>query len=114
VDAWRGEVFAALYEAGRELESPVVAPPDTLLERLRGEPTLFTGDGAALFEARIRAALGDAAQLTVPIAPVLAGAVATLAAEAYQAGWRPLPHAIRPIYVRRSDAELAAERKGAR
>jgi tRNA threonylcarbamoyladenosine biosynthesis protein TsaB len=114
VDAWRGEVFAALYEAGRELESPVVAPPDALLERLRGEPTLFTGDGAALFEARIRAALGDAAQLTVPIAPVLAGAVATLAAEAYRAGRRPLPHAIRPIYVRRSDAELAAERKGAR
>lgn len=111
IDAWRGEVFAALYEAGQEVGAPVVAPPDTLLERLKGTPTLFTGDGAALYETRIRAALGDAARFTTPVAPLLAGAVAALAAEAVRAGHRPLPHAIRPIYVRRSDAELAADRK---
>ena len=114
IDAWRGEVFAALYEQGREAVAPVVAPPDVLLEPLKGRPTLFTGDGAAVYETQIRAALGDAARFTTPVAPPLAGAVAALAGEAFRAGQRPLPHAIRPIYVRRSDAELAADRKGAR
>jgi tRNA threonylcarbamoyladenosine biosynthesis protein TsaB len=111
IDAWRGEVFAALYQEGREAVAPVVAPPDVLLEPLKGRLTLFTGDGAALYETQIRAGLGDAARFTTPVAPPLAGAVAALAAEAVRAGHRPLPHAIRPIYVRRSDAELAADRK---
>jgi tRNA threonylcarbamoyladenosine biosynthesis protein TsaB len=114
IDAWRGEVFAALYEGGREAGAPVVAPPEALLEQRRGKTTRFTGDGAALYEQQIRATLGDAARFTTPIAPPLAGAVAALAAEAFMAGHRPLPHAIRPIYVRRSDAELAADREGAR
>lgn len=111
IDAWRGEVFAALYGEGGEPDAPVVAHPDTLLDRLEGKPVLFTGDGAALYEERIRARLRDAARLTTPVAPLLAGAVARLARDAYTAGQRPLPHAIRPIYVRRSDAELAAARK---
>lgn len=111
IDAWRAEVFGALYEGGRRTGSPVVAPPDRLLEQLKGHNTVFTGDGAALYEGVIRARVGDNARFTTPIAPPLAGAVATLAAEAFRVGQRPPPHAIRPIYVRRSDAELAAERK---
>ena len=114
IDAWRGEVFAALYQEGREAVAPVVAPPDVLLEPLKGRLTLFTGDGAALYETQIRAGLGDAACFTTPVAPPLAAAIAALAAEAVRAGHRPLPHAIRPIYVRRSDAELAADRKSSR
>lgn len=111
IDAWRGEVFAARYEDGRETDAPVVAPPDVLLDQVLDRPTLFTGDGAAVYESRIRARLGDAARFTMPIAPPLAGAVAALAVGAFREGQRPLPHAIRPIYVRRSDAELAADRK---
>ncbi len=114
IDAWRGEVFAAVYEAGQLIGAPVVAPPDLLLEQLEGQQTLFTGDGAAVFESRIRAILGETARFTTPIAPPLAGAVATLAGQAFRRGDRPLPHAIRPIYVRRSDAEIAADRKGPR
>ena len=114
IDAWRGEVFSARYENGLVVDEPVVAPPDVLLARLKGQPTLFTGDGASLYESRIRAELGDDAQFAVPIAPALAGSVATLAGRVYRAGERPLPHAIRPIYVRRSDAELAADRRAAR
>jgi tRNA threonylcarbamoyladenosine biosynthesis protein TsaB len=111
IDAWRGEVFAAVYEHGQQAGPPVVAPPDLLLEQLDGRPTLFTGDGASVYEARIRTTLGAAARFTTPIAPPLAGAVAALAARAFRRGERPLPHAIRPIYVRRSDAELAADRQ---
>jgi tRNA threonylcarbamoyladenosine biosynthesis protein TsaB len=107
VDAWRGEVYAALYEDGREAAPPVVAPPDRLLPALQGHPTLFVGDGAATFEDLIVAALGDRARMARPLAPLLAGAVARLAADAARAGHRPPPHAVRPLYVRRSDAELA-------
>jgi tRNA A37 threonylcarbamoyladenosine modification protein TsaB len=71
---------------------------------------LFTVDGAAMYRATISAALGNRAEFTEPVAPLLAGAMGTLAAREFRAGQRPLPHAIRPLYVRRSDAELARDR----
>ena len=109
IDAWRGEVFAAMYEDGRGLEAPVVAHPEDLLARLKGQATVFIGDGAGRHQELIRATLGDAARLTDPVAPLLGGAIATLAGEAFRAGRCPPPHAIRPVYVRRSDAELARD-----
>ena len=42
--------------------------------------------------------------------PLLAGIIAMLATIEYKNGHRPPPHAVRPIYVRRSDAELARDR----
>lgn len=109
IDAWRGEVFAAVYENGRELGGSRVARPDDLLARLTGQPTVFTGDGAARYQELIRASLGEAARFADPVAPLLAGAIATLAGDAFRAGQRPPPHAIRPIYVRRSEAELTRD-----
>jgi tRNA threonylcarbamoyladenosine biosynthesis protein TsaB len=110
VDAWRGEVYAALYQNGREIEPPIVDLPEHLLEAFAGRTILFTGDGAAMYQATINAALGNHAQFTEPVAPLLAGAMARLAARGFRTGQRPLPHAIRPLYVRRSDAELARDR----
>ncbi|MBI4887192.1 MAG: tRNA (adenosine(37)-N6)-threonylcarbamoyltransferase complex dimerization subunit type 1 TsaB [Acidobacteria bacterium] len=110
VDAWRGEVFAALYEGRRQIGEPTVAAPDHLLRQFAGGPTVFTGDGAVLHEASIRAALGGRARFTDPVAPLLAGAMAEMAAEAADSGLRPPPHAIRPLYVRRPDAERARDR----
>lgn len=110
IDAWRGEVFAAVYERGREAAPPVVAPPDELLAALSGHPACFIGDAAMLHQDRIRAALGGRAVFADPISPPLAGAVAALAAAAFREGHRPPPHAIRPLYVRRTDAELARAR----
>jgi tRNA threonylcarbamoyladenosine biosynthesis protein TsaB len=110
VDAWRGEVYAALYQDGREIEPPTVDLPEHLLRTFVGRQILFTGDGAAIYRAAISDALGDRAGFTEPVAPLLAGAMAALAAEEFRAGQRPLPHAIRPLYVRRSDAELARDR----
>ena len=109
IDAWRGEVFAAVYEDGREVDAPTVARPDNLLARLKGLLTLFTGDGAVLHKELILAICGDHARFTDPVSPLLAGAIARLAGEAFRAGQRPPPHAIRTIYVRRPDAELARE-----
>ncbi|OFW03632.1 MAG: tRNA (adenosine(37)-N6)-threonylcarbamoyltransferase complex dimerization subunit type 1 TsaB [Acidobacteria bacterium RIFCSPLOWO2_02_FULL_68_18] len=110
IDAWRGEVYGALYLGVRAVEGPVVAPPRDLLRAMAGHATLFTGDGARVYRETIHAALGDAADFTDPVAPLLAGAMAELAAEAFDAGQRPWPDAIRPLYVRRPDAELARDR----
>jgi tRNA threonylcarbamoyladenosine biosynthesis protein TsaB len=112
IDAWRGEVYAALYENGREVEAPTVSHPDVLLTRLGGQPTLFVGDAAATYHDLIETRLGHDARFADPVVPLLAGAIATLASDAARAGQRPPPHAIRPLYVRRTDAELARDAKG--
>jgi tRNA threonylcarbamoyladenosine biosynthesis protein TsaB len=110
VDAWRGEVYAGIYEDGREVEPPTVARPDALLGRLTGGLVLFTGAGAVIHHDVIHAALGDRARFAEPVAPLLAGAMGEMAAQAFEAGHRPPPDAIRPLYVRRPDAELARDR----
>jgi tRNA threonylcarbamoyladenosine biosynthesis protein TsaB len=107
VDAWRGEVYAALYDGARQVEPPVVARPDDLLRDLAGRPTRFVGDGAASFRDLIAARMGAAARFAAVLTPPLAGAIAQLAAA--HGEWAP-PDAIRPLYVRRTDAELARDR----
>jgi tRNA threonylcarbamoyladenosine biosynthesis protein TsaB len=112
VDAWRGEVYAALYEDGREVRPPAVARPDVLLEGLRDRDVLFVGDGAATFRELIASTLGDRARFADPVTPPLAGAIAGLAGVRAAAGDAPPPHAIRPLYVRRPDPELARTAAG--
>lgn len=107
VDAWRGEVYAALYQDGREIAAPVVALPEPLIASLAGASTTFTGGGAASCRDRIAAALGDLARFAEPMTPPLAGAIGRIAATSTE---RPAPHAIRPLYVRRPDVELTRDR----
>jgi tRNA threonylcarbamoyladenosine biosynthesis protein TsaB len=109
VDAWRGEVFASLYAEGREIEPPTVAEPRRLLQRLTGSTVLFIGDGADVSKEVIFEVLGSLAQFGDPMVPRLAGTIATIATELANSGHRPPPHAIAPLYVRRSDAELARD-----
>ena len=121
VDAWRGDVYAALFEDGREIGEPVVAKPSALLDdlaRREGAPyTLmanditFIGDGAETYRDLIVSRLGHAARLADPTVPLLAAVIAMLATIEYKNGHRPPPHAIRPMYVRRSDAELGRRGK---
>jgi tRNA A37 threonylcarbamoyladenosine modification protein TsaB len=69
----------------------------------------FVGDGALRYTAAIAGAMPRA--LIQPDVPPLAPAIAALAeASAARDGALP-PDAIRPIYVRRSDAELARDRR---
>ena len=117
VDAWRGDVYATLFEDGGATEDPVVARPSDLLDDLaRGDPApytndvLFIGDGAETYRDLIMSRLGQAARIADPSTPLLAAVIAMLATIEYKNGHRPPPHAIRPIYVRRSDAELARAR----
>ena len=107
IDAWRGEVYAALYEGTRELEAPIVASPDALLRRLG--TTRFIGDGIPPNTATIRAALGARATFPADLTPLLAGAVARIASRRAAEGDLPAADAIEPVYVRRPDAELARD-----
>ena len=133
VDAWRGDVYATLFEDGRQVGEPVVARPADLLDamvdrdstfgigdssgvrtpdvgsRLMANDITFIGDGADTYRDLIASRLGHAARIADPVAPLLAGVIAVLATIEYAKGHRPPPHAIRPLYVRRPDAELARE-----
>lgn len=115
IDAHRGEVFGALYDAhGEPLASPTALPPgDTLgawQDVLGTGPVAWTGDGALRYRDTIADALGARAAIVAP--PPLAAPVGRIAAR--DPDRAVLPHAVVPIYVRRPDAELARERGRAR
>ena len=123
IDAWRGEVYAALYDGVSEIEQVTVERPQDILDRLSGgrsvrvkaDPTgltgevLFIGDGVVSQVAAIREALGSRARCAAELTPALAGAIARRAAAVLAAGHRPAPDEIRPLYVRRPDAEIARD-----
>ena len=109
VDAWRGEVYAALFAGGREVESASVELPGAILARLRGTRTRFIGDGAAAHREVIRAAMGEQGEFAPLLEPQLAAVIGRLARAEVVAGGRPGPADIEPLYVRRPDAELARD-----
>ena len=117
IDAHRGEVFAALYGADGDtaVEPPTSLSPEETLERWR--PRLetaaivrFIGDGAVRYAGVIHAQLGARGMLH-DRSPSLAGAAGLIAAA--DPGRAVVPHAVVPLYVRRSDAELARDRRRA-
>jgi tRNA threonylcarbamoyladenosine biosynthesis protein TsaB len=114
IDAQRGEVFASLYTpAGDAVVEPATAaaPAATLAAwraSLGTRPVRFTGDGAVRYRDLIAATLGGQAVVD-DLVPALAVPAGRLAARAPERA--VLPHAVVPIYVRRSDAELARERQ---
>jgi tRNA threonylcarbamoyladenosine biosynthesis protein TsaB len=114
MDAQRAEVFAALYAAdGRDLLIPAVAAaPAVVLDEWGAAatslPPIFIGDGAVRHAGLVRTRLGPDVDIVTP--PALAGLIGQIAAE--QPERADLPHAIVPIYVRKSDAELARARRG--
>ena len=113
VDAWRGEVFAARYEGDVEVDAPSVEKPDAVLARI-ATPTLFVGDAVPIYADVIQRACGDRARFAEPPAPPLAGTIAQLATEQARAGHHPPPDDIRPLYIRRPDAERARDARPVR
>ena len=123
MDAQRRDVFSALYQIasfdvfdlGRliEVEAPHVgAPVDTARRWLRltapGTPRVFAGDGAGLFAESLHASFGEC-RIVPPVA--LAGAIGRLAVANSLAGLAMNPADVRPLYVRRPDAEIERERR---
>lgn len=108
LDAQRGQVFSAVYQRERVIEGPLVDVPSSVLEAWDSPPALFIGDGALAYERVIRDRYPDA-QIVREVPP-LAPAVARLAEQYVRDHGPQPPDAIRPIYVRRPDAELARDR----
>lgn len=118
MDGARREVFAARYAAaphtlfrvqaiGEALSAPAA---DVAADWADGGGVVshWIGEGALRYREHI--AGGEVIEPTPPLAPLIAR-LGTRAALAGQAG---TPHALRPIYVRPPDVELARERKGRR
>jgi tRNA threonylcarbamoyl adenosine modification protein YeaZ len=117
LDGARGEVFAARYAATpgapletRPLDDPRAATPADVLEGWRAEdarPDIFIGSGAIIYEQLVAAAMPGARLIDAPlVAPLVAELGERRAA---RDGTTPL-NALRPVYVRRPDAELARRR----
>ena len=114
MDGQRGEVFAALYnDSGAEIVPAAAGAPEVLLDGWRlpsGAAVIFVGDAAAEHRALIQQYIGPGVQIVTP--PLLARAVARIAAA--EPDRAVAPHEIVPVYVRKSDAELARERRKGR
>ena len=129
IDAQRQEVFTKLYRADphggggatssagavdgfESLEEAAVGDPGTTLERwatlVVGQFVRFIGDGAVRYRASIEGRLGGGSEIVDP--PPLAPSIASIGARLAERGLAVAPHAVRPTYVRRPDAELARER----
>ena len=124
MDAQRHEVFSALYAIGEgppfaldrvmEIEGPHVGDAAAVLARwagVMGERAITVVGDAAL-------ACADAIGRRLPGASVhapssLAGTIGCLAIAQSRAGTTIEPAAVRPLYVRRPDAEVDRERRNA-
>jgi len=125
MDAHRREVFSALYRVADaqggaapapfdperlvELEPAAVGDPAATVARwsrvVPRERPIFIGDGAVLYSDVIRQTIGDT--VAVMDAPLLAGTIGRIAAARGRRGETVTASGIRPLYVRRPDAEIA-------
>ena len=127
LDAQRHEVFAAVLRivvsgdaAGlpefEYLDDPSVATPADVLERWMEQAwwgsMTFAGDGVLTSGDILSHRLGTGLRVIDPT-PLLAPAIGWLAELRAAAGQAFPPHAVRPIYLRRSDVELARDRQRA-
>jgi tRNA threonylcarbamoyladenosine biosynthesis protein TsaB len=114
IDARRREVFSARYAAGGDGRTPMdgysVGPPAVVAEELaaRGRRTLLVGDGAVVHAASF-ADLDHVDLIGAEAAAPSLAALVTLATERFRAGDHHAPEALLPLYLRRSDAEIAWE-----
>lgn len=119
LDGHRGEVFVGAWDArdGEVIDEavvvipPLVTTPDRIAALLKGDRprVVIVGDGGQRYADLLRQAMPDA-ELAVPTMSLAEAAVRLAAAHPERA---VTPHALRPIYIRRPDAELARERAAA-
>lgn len=110
LDARKNEIYTALYiwEAGlcRKVISETAVNPADFLREI-SQPTLFTGDGAMLYRDLIRSTLKQNAIFASSsrMSPS-AATVAEIALEELPEGGVADPAALRPLYIRKSEAEI--------
>jgi len=118
LDAGRQEVFAARYRVDPSglfgvtaIEDPMSARPPAVLERWRATgaqmPGIWIGGGAATWAESLEP---GGVPVRILHTPLLAPLVAELGELIKNARGSAAPHALRPLYIRRPDAELARSR----
>jgi tRNA threonylcarbamoyladenosine biosynthesis protein TsaB len=118
MDAQRGEVYGRLYRrqggCWEPMCEPAVGSPAQMLAAwlpvLGESASEFVGDGAVVHAAALEGLCPTGARIVLPVPPIAAAIAAIAARRRSEAG---PPHRIRPLYVRRPDAELARERRQA-
>ena len=124
IDAQRGEVFSALYRVAAgtlftperlvELEPPAVDTPLATMgawSRYDLRSIVFAGDGISRYGSTFETE-GNIMRIARPA--LLAGAVGCMASVRAERGLATAPDAVRPLYVRRPDAEIHRQRQAAR
>ncbi|HVR69244.1 MAG TPA: tRNA (adenosine(37)-N6)-threonylcarbamoyltransferase complex dimerization subunit type 1 TsaB [Vicinamibacteria bacterium] len=98
-EAYRGEVFGALYDAGAHpVSPPAVEPPEAFLARVPDGPVAFIGEGARRHRSLV---LERRPQARFPRRSLfLAGTLGLLAEPRLEAGEGVPPEALRPHYLR--------------
>jgi tRNA threonylcarbamoyladenosine biosynthesis protein TsaB len=114
LDARMGEVFAAgfRFESGarQQVISDCVAPIEAVAEKLeRCERVIMFGDGVDAYEERIQACLPRVCLLSRMFWAPRASAVAAEAYEMLLSGYTADAAAVRPVYLRKSQAEQNRE-----
>jgi len=103
IDARRGEVYGGLYRRNGdgliEVQAPAVMKPEEWFAGLPDAPIVFCGDGALRYRELVNREAWSVHEMDL----YLAGAVARLALSSNRG---PLS----PLYVRRTEAEVARER----
>jgi tRNA threonylcarbamoyl adenosine modification protein YeaZ/ribosomal-protein-alanine acetyltransferase len=110
LDGQRGEVFFASYDRHQILPPQVGSPEDAgqaLAAEHSGRAVVLVGDGAERYRDRLAVALPEAEMAPWP-GTLADAAVRVAALQPARAG---APHALRPIYIRRPDAEVARDRR---
>ncbi|MCD5390317.1 tRNA (adenosine(37)-N6)-threonylcarbamoyltransferase complex dimerization subunit type 1 TsaB, partial [candidate division NPL-UPA2 bacterium] len=110
LDAKRGEIYAALYRGHgyslQKLTEDLVLPIRELLPRI-SEQVTFLGDAIDIYQDLIEEKLGKKASFAPPYLRLPSAAkVATLALKELKAGEEGNLYRIKPLYVRRAEAEV--------
>ena len=125
MDAARHEVFTSLYRVESrspfdpkrltELEAPAVGDSKSTLDRwatlVTDERMRLAGEGAVQYADAVRAQASDGRVIELTEPTPLAGAIGLMAMARARLGETPSAGAVRPLYVRRPDAEIDRDRR---
>lgn len=112
LDARRNQVYNALFRGGDEFSRMCddrAIPLCELLEEIKGENVIFTGDGVFAYKEEILKVMPSARFAPKILSMNLAGAVAELGYYKYQKGEAVDCGGLIPSYVRLSQAEQSAK-----
>lgn len=118
LDARRGEVYSALYRSvpggAQRISEYRVAPPSELEAELEAarDDLLLVGDGALLYRDRLQVERAEWASSTY--ARPSPAALVELASARYNREEFCRPHEVEPLYLRKSDAQIAWPESGSR